>query len=171
MAGNGYLSVESRVNHGVSLGKWEFALLHMATVWLYPHVVTLTFLLPSVTTRGTGMGGHLLRWGGGFSLFHTMMICKGAQWSSIRLKTLNRVKNIMFPGNSWCTCEQYFDFDTTCRSFIIGWDWETSWDVAWMTAVNSWPGMTPALMEDREDWDCDRKLRLWSRLLVWTLNV
>lgn len=34
----------------------------------------LTFLLPSVTVRGTGMGGHLLRWGGGFSLFHRMMI-------------------------------------------------------------------------------------------------
>lgn len=37
----------------------------------------LTFLLPSVTVRGTGMGGHLLRLGGGFSLFHRMMI-----WSS-----------------------------------------------------------------------------------------
>lgn len=34
----------------------------------------LTFLLPSVTVRGTGMGGHLLRLGGGFSLFHRMMI-------------------------------------------------------------------------------------------------
>lgn len=36
----------------------------------------LTFLLPSVTVRGTGMGGHLLRLGCGFSLFHTMMIWK-----------------------------------------------------------------------------------------------
>lgn len=35
---------------------------------------SLTFLLPSVTVRGTGMGGHLLRLGGGFSLFQRMMI-------------------------------------------------------------------------------------------------
>lgn len=34
----------------------------------------LTFFLPSVTVRGTGMGGHLLRLGGGFSLFQRMMI-------------------------------------------------------------------------------------------------
>lgn len=34
-----------------------------------------TFLLPSVTMRGTGIGGHLFRFGGGFSLFHRMMIC------------------------------------------------------------------------------------------------
>lgn len=72
----------------------------------------------------------------------------------------------MFSGNSWCTCEQYLDLDTTCRSFIIGWDWETSGDVAWMTAVNSWPGMIPAIMEDLENWDCYRKLRLWSWLPV-----
>lgn len=39
----------------------------------------LTFLLPSVTMRGTGIGGHLLRLGGGFSLFHRMMI-----WSTRR---------------------------------------------------------------------------------------
>lgn len=37
-------------------------------------VSALTFLLPSVTVRGTGMGGHLLRFGGGFSLFHRIMI-------------------------------------------------------------------------------------------------
>ena len=36
--------------------------------------LALTFLLPSVTVRGTGMGGHLLRLGGGFSLFQRMMI-------------------------------------------------------------------------------------------------
>lgn len=34
----------------------------------------LTFLLPSVTMSGTGIGGHLLRLGAGFSLFHRMMI-------------------------------------------------------------------------------------------------
>lgn len=34
----------------------------------------LTFLLPSLTVRGTGMGGHLLRLGCGFSLFQRMMI-------------------------------------------------------------------------------------------------
>lgn len=38
-------------------------------------VSLLTFLLPSVTVRGTGVWGHLLRLGGGFSLFHRMMIC------------------------------------------------------------------------------------------------
>lgn len=40
---------------------------------------SLTFLLPSVTVRGTGMGGHLLRLGGGFSLFQRMMICRSKE--------------------------------------------------------------------------------------------
>lgn len=41
------------------------------------------------------------------------------------------------------TCEQYFDLETTWSSFMIGWDWETNGETAWMTAVNSWPGPTP----------------------------
>lgn len=41
------------------------------------------------------------------------------------------------------TCEQYFDLETTWSSFMIGWDWETNGETAWMTAVNSWPGLTP----------------------------
>lgn len=70
--------------------------LHMAAAWLYRRVEALTFLLPSVTTRGTGMGGHLLRWGGGFSLFHKMIICKGPEWSRIRYVKLNREENYVF---------------------------------------------------------------------------
>lgn len=70
--------------------------LHMATAWLYPHVETLTFLLPSVTTRGTGMGGHLLRWGGGFSLFHKMIICKGTEWLVYGIKHSTERTNYVF---------------------------------------------------------------------------
>ena len=34
------------------------------------------------------------------------------------------------------TCAQYWDLATAARSLSMGWDWDTSGETAWMTAVN-----------------------------------
>lgn len=52
---------------------------------------SLTFLLPSVTVRGTGMGGHLLRLGGGFSLFQRMMICSHGEEERVLHNTHTKI--------------------------------------------------------------------------------
>lgn len=117
------------------------------TVTLTSEKTALTFLLPSVTVRGTGMGGHLLRLGGGFSLFHRMMIFSSrGENVNITQRSFTLLISYFITVYSRfgvLTCEQYFDLETTWSSFMIGCDWETNGETAWMTAVNSWPGLTP----------------------------
>lgn len=140
---------------------WQFVMLSLrcqkgleCELWT---ASTLTFLLPSVTVRGTGMGGHLLRFGGGFSLFQRMMIwsIKHTQIDALDwLEIVADIQKLPF------VVTLYFILSTQSLAYL-----PVSSILIWRPLeVASWLAETERPMERQRGW------QQWTLDLEWPLS-